>query len=276
MNYEDLIQAIRKRRAILFVGAGVSRNVGVPTTGELIGEVARQLGYDPESFRSFGDHRSVAEFYKLTKGNLGPLRSWMDTTWHRSDVDVRNSRIHELIVQLDFPLIYTTNYDRWLEKTFDAFGKQYVKIVNVGDLLKAREGVTQIVKFHGDFDDDESIVLTESSFFERLNFGSALDIKLQSDVLGRPVLFVGYSLSDINIRYLLYKLQLLWENSALRQLRPKSYIFLSAANPVQERVLRMRGIEPVISEKEDPGEGLADFLAELARSIAEAPKKEHA
>jgi hypothetical protein len=273
MNYEDLVEAIRNRRAILFAGAGVSRNVGVPTSGELVEEVARRLGYEPESFRSMGDHRTLTEFYKLSMGTLGPLRSWMDTTWHHTDVDVRNSRVHELIVQLDFHLIYTTNYDRWLEKAFDAFGREYVKIVNVGDLLKAREGVTQIVKFHGDFDDDESIVLTETSFFERLDFESALDIKLQSDVLGRPVLFVGYSLSDINIRYLLYKLQRLWESSALRQLRPKSYIFLSAANPVQERVLRMRGIEPIVSTREDPGEGLAEFLAELARRVAEEPGK---
>ncbi len=268
MNYDDLVEAIRNKRAILFVGAGVSRNVGVPTTEEVVAEIARQLGYDPESFRMLGDHRALAEFYKLTKGNLGPLRSWMDTTWHRADVNVRDSEIHRLIVELPFPIIYTTNYDRWLEKAFDAFGKEYTKIVNVGDLLKAREGVTQIVKFHGDFDDDESIVLTESGFFERLDFESALDIKLQADALSRPVLFIGYSLSDINIRYLVYKLQRLWESSALARLRPKSYIFLSSANPVQERVLRMRGIEPIISQRKDPGEGLAQFLADLARRVS--------
>jgi hypothetical protein len=125
------------------------------------------------------------------------------------------------------------------------------------------------VKFHGDFDDDESIILTESSFFERMDFESALDLKLQSDVLGRPVLFIGYSLSDINIRFLVYKLQRLWEASNLSRLRPKSYAFLSIANAAQERVLRSRGIEPIVSECEHPGEGLTKFLAGLLERVRE-------
>jgi hypothetical protein len=267
MSCEDLVEAIRNRRAILFVGAGVSKNVGVPTTGEIIEEMARQLGEDPDNLRTLADHRTLAEYYKAAKGNLGPLRSWMDVTWHRADMNIADSEMHRLIVELSFPLIYTTNYDRWLERAFEHWGRCYTKIVNVGDLLKAREGVTQIIKFHGDFDDDESIVLTESSFFERLDFESALDIKLQSDVLGRPVLFIGYSLSDVNIRYLVYKLQRLWEVSSFSRLRPRSYIFLSNPNPVQERVLRSRGIEPIVSEEREPGPGLTNFLAGLLHAV---------
>jgi hypothetical protein len=263
----DIVEAIRQRRAILFVGAGVSKNVGVPTTQEMVAEIAKQLGYDPKDFNSLGDARTLAEFYQLTKGNLGPLRSWMDVTWHRQELDVRKSEVHRLLVELDFPIIYTTNYDRWLERAYDAYGKPYTKIANVGDLLGAREGVTQIVKFHGDFDDDESLVLTESSFFERLGFENPLDIKLQSDVLGRPILFIGYSLTDINIRYLVYRLQRLWEESHLRHIRPKSYIFLTTPNAVQERVLRKREIEPIISELDNPGEGLARFLSQLLEGV---------
>lgn len=267
MSYTDLADAIRNQRAILFVGAGVSKNVGVPTTEEMVAEIAKQLGHDPEVFRSLADHRTLAEFYHLTKGTLGPLRSWMDVTWHRPEIRIQDSEIHRLIVELSFPIIYTTNYDRWLEKAYDACGKQYTKIANVGDLLEARPGVTQIIKFHGDFDDDASLVLTESSFFERLDFESALDIKLKSDVLGRPVLFVGYSLSDINIRYLVFKLQRLWESSSFTSLRPKSYVFLRCSNPVQERVLHARGIEPIVSERDDPGQGLAQFLTELLEEV---------
>lgn len=267
MSRADLVEAVRQKRAILFVGAGVSKNVGVPTTDEIVAEIAKQLGYDPEWFRTLGDHRALAEYYKLVKGTLGPLRSWMDVTWHRNDVSVRESRIHRLIVELSFPVVYTTNYDRWLEKAYDAYGQPFTKIANVGDLLEARAGVTQIVKYHGDFDDDSSLVLTESSFFARLDFESALDIKLQADVLGRPVLFIGYSLSDVNIRYLLYKLERLWEASSFNALRPKSYIFLRSANPVQERVLHARGIEPIVSASEDPGEGLFQFLSELLEEV---------
>ncbi len=263
----ELVEAIRNKRAILFVGAGVSKNIGVPTTQEMVAEIANQLGYNPDEFRTLGDARMLAEFYGLTKGNLGPLRSWMDVTWHRPELNVRSSEVHRLIVELDFPIIYTTNYDRWLERAYTEYGKEYIKIAGVADLLQAREGVTQIIKFHGDFDNDDTLVLTESSFFERLSFENPLDVKLQADVLGRPVLFIGYSLTDINIRYLLYKLQRLWDVSALKHIRPKSYVFLTSPNAVQERVLRKRDIEPVISQAQDPGEGLKRFLSGLLEAV---------
>jgi len=34
--------------------------------------------------------------------------------------------------------------------------------------------------------------------FDRLYFSSPLDIKLRTDALGRSILFIGYSLSDVN------------------------------------------------------------------------------
>ncbi len=51
---------------------------------------------------------------------------------------------------------------------------------------------------------DASIVLGESSYFRRLDLESPLDIKLRADLPGRTVMFIGYSLADVNIRYLFY------------------------------------------------------------------------
>ena len=256
----DLIQAIRERNAILFAGAGLSMNLGLPSFGQLINHLADELGFDKELFHLSGDYQSLAEYYYQRKGKMGPLRSWMDTTWHSAEVDISKSDIHKVIVELNFPIIYTTNYDRWLEKAYQYHGKDFTKIASVVDIARVREGTTQIIKFHGDFDDDNSIVLTESSYFERMNFESPLDIKLRSDVLGKTILFLGYSLSDINIRYLLYKLQKQWKETEFEKARPKSYIFLTKPNLVQEEILRSRGIESIVSEMDDPGEGLIEFL----------------
>lgn len=96
-----------------------------------------------------------------------------------------------------------------------------------------------------------------------MNFESPLDIKLRSDVLGKTVLFLGYSLSDINIRYLLYRLQKQWEKEGNHKSRPKSYIFLARPNIVQEEILRARGVVPIIAETDDPKSSLQKFLAEL-------------
>lgn len=260
---QELAAAIRSKKAILFAGAGLSMNLGLPSFSGLIDKLARDLGFDTEVFQSCGDYLALAEFYYQKKGSLGPLRSWMDTTWHSSSIDLSKSEIHKTIVDLDFPVIYTTNYDRWIEKSFELYGKSYCKVSSVADIAAAHDSLPQIVKFHGDFDDDESIVLTESSYFDRLDFESPLDIKLRSDVLGKTVLFLGYSLSDINIRYLLHKLQKQWSQSTNGKGRPNSYIFLTKPNVVQEELLRARGVTPIVSEIDNPQEATLSFLKEL-------------
>lgn len=260
---EQLLATYRSKKLILFVGAGVSMSLGLPSWHNLTDHMAVELGYAPETFRSFGSERMLAEFYRLTKGQIGSLRSWMDREWHSPKTELATSRVHELIVNAGFDLIYTTNYDRWLENAFDHYKRDYVKIANVGDLSKIRDGITQIIKFHGDFDDDTSIVLDETSFFERLEFESPLDIKLRSDVLGRSVLFIGYSLSDINIRYLFYRLANLWKKSARGTPQPKSYAFFARTNPIQETVLGQWNIEMISSENEDPQAALTSFLEQF-------------
>jgi hypothetical protein len=263
MNRE-LAQAVRAQRVILFVGAGVSENLGLPTFAELVQYLAKELNYDPEIYATHGDYLALAEYYQLEKGNIGSLRSWLDRTWH-TRVDISKSEIHKLIVDLDFPIIYTTNYDTWLEQSYSLYKRGYMKIANVGDLTKVRPGIPQIVKYHGDFEDDDSIVLTESSYFSRLDFESPLDVKLRYDMLGRSVLFIGYSLSDINIRYMMYKLHRQWQSSSFAAARPKSFIFLARPNPVQERVLSSRGVQAIISNADNPEVGLREFLRQLLR-----------
>lgn len=259
----ELALAIREQKVILFVGAGISQNLGLPSFSELVEHLAQELGYDPEIFSTHGDYLALTEYYKLEKGTIGPLRSWIDRTWN-TGIDIRSSAIHKLIVDLEFPIIYTTNYDTWLEQAYDLHKKKFVKIVNVGDLTKVTPQVTQIIKFHGDPEDDSSIVLTESNYFSRLDFESPLDLKLRCDILGKSVLFIGYSLSDINIRYMLYKLNQQWQRfSGYTDVRPKSFVFLTRPNPVQERVLCSRGIHAIVSDVDDPRKGLTDFLQRL-------------
>jgi NAD-dependent SIR2 family protein deacetylase len=159
----ELRHAYQAGKLVLFVGAGVSANLGLPTWDKLIAQISRELGYDPSIFSTYGGPLALAEFYRRKKGTLGPLRSWMDREWHKPDIDIAASEIHRLIAQGKFARLYTTNYDRWLERAHDHHGISYDKIASVADLVSVADGRRQIVKFHGDFDDDESIVLDETS-----------------------------------------------------------------------------------------------------------------
>jgi hypothetical protein len=137
---QALKDAYKKGNLVLFVGAGVSGGLGLPTWSGLIDEIARQLGYDPDVFKSYGNSLALAEYYRLKFGGIGRLRSWMDREWHQSSIDVRTSVVHKLIAQGNFGNIYTTNYDRWLERAHEAYGIEYAKVSGVADLVLAREG----------------------------------------------------------------------------------------------------------------------------------------
>lgn len=250
------------KETILFAGAGLSLPLGVPSWSGLIGKIGEELGFDPDIFRGLGSPLALAEYYQLQKGSLGPLRSALDVKWHDSLIDIGASDAHKLVVQLGFPKIYTTNFDRWIEKAFDHWKAAYHKIVNVNDIAGSTAGVTDIVKFHGDFDDDESLVLTESSYFNKLEFESPLDILLRADALHHPILFIGYSLADVNMRYLFHKLSKIWEAARVSRARKTSFIFMARPNPIEEALFQKWGITPIVDPKGGTA-GLIDFLASL-------------
>ena len=260
---EHLQAAYAQDQLILFVGAGVSMGLGLPPWSSLIEHMARTLELDPLTFKEKGSYLTLAEYFRLKHGSIGPLRSWMDREWHGKSISIATSKVHELIVRSRFRIIYTTNYDRWLEAAFDHHGADYTKIVTAADMARIRSGAVQIVKFHGDFEDDDSIVLDESSYYRRLDFESPLDIKLRADTLGRSVLFIGYSLADVNIRYLFYKLSRLWKSSAPDVTQPVSYLFATQRNEVQQAVLAQWGIRMLSVERDDASKALLDFLQEV-------------
>nr|WP_245416165.1 SIR2 family protein [Microvirga sp. 17 mud 1-3] len=266
---DDLVEAIGRRHAILFAGAGVSMTVGLPSWQTLIAHIAQELQIDEADLTETEvNHLTLAEFYRLKKGRIGPLRSWMDRAWTLPEENLRNSRVHALICELDFPIIYTTNFDRNLETAFTLHGKSFVKIVNAKDIADVREGVPQIVKYHGDFDDDDSIVITETDYLDRLSFESPLDIKFRADALGKTILFVGYSLSDLNIRFLLHRLWKTWKGSGFEKDRPPSYVFMLRPNPIEEAVLQQWGLRVLTEPDCAPENALETFLTKLSRNVS--------
>src|SRR5881394_4150216 len=123
-----LASAIKRRQAILFVGAGASMAVGLPSWKALIDHLLKELELDPNVIDGLNDgYQMLAEFYRLKHGGMGPLRSWLDRNWKVASDRVSASQLHKLIVELNFPTIYTTNYDRNLETAFEVHKKDYAQ-----------------------------------------------------------------------------------------------------------------------------------------------------
>jgi hypothetical protein len=260
---DELAHQLVKGQVIPFVGAGVSMSLGLPSYGALIQELGSHIGFDGAIFEQLGDYLTLAEFYHLRKSGLHELQAHLRDKWRKTERDVIASPVHRAIVELGCKLIYTTNFDDFLEKAHKGLGRRYRGLRSVNDFVNLADDKVHIVKLHGDLRSPKTMVFTESSYFERLAFESPLDIKLRADILGKSLLFIGYSLSDINVRLLLFRLQKLWETGPKPEFRPKSYVFMGRPNEVLADVLRSRGVEPIVADTADQTASLVSFLTDL-------------
>jgi hypothetical protein len=192
----------------------------------------------------------------------------------QSKVGYFESTAHIELINLNARQIYTTNYDEIIEQTFRALGHPYSLVALPKHIAVAQPDKTQIVKYHGDLRFDHSLVLTESSYYSRLEFESPMDLKFRSDLLGQSVLFIGYSFRDINIRIIWFKLMEMMRDVPEND-RPSSYIVRFERNEVLEDLYRAVGIKTIYLDpegaaktNEDRNRILGRFMLDLSLRIS--------
>ncbi|HYN81821.1 MAG TPA: SIR2 family protein [Gemmatimonadaceae bacterium] len=269
---KELAKAAEERRLLPFIGAGFSKNIdpSIPNWSEIMEKAAHLLGYDPAVLMAQGDHLQIAEYVR-EEGFLPELYNQLSKEIDGKPYDVALSKPHQLLPYLDVPWIFTTNWDTWIEKGFWHEGVACSRIVSVDHFvsprqmkpsgpdvsktpqytsaavakMKRRSPQTTVVKFHGDFTDHNSIVFCEEDYYNRLDFEDPLDIKLRAEIIGRAVVFIGYSFSDPNVRYIWHKLKRVTKRMGSNAKR-KSFFITNAKNPVAERLFQERNIETVL------------------------------
>jgi hypothetical protein len=108
-----------------------------------------------------------------------------------------------------------------------------------------------------------SLVLTESDYFDRLTFDAPMDIKFRGDAFASTLLFIGYSMSDLKIRFLLHRLWSMWGRTGQSRRRPPVFLFMHEPNDVQRQVLESWGVTVLRGEGKDVEESLVKFLSAL-------------
>ncbi|MRC15528.1 hypothetical protein GH866_07910 [Bacillus thuringiensis] len=106
----------------------------------------------------------------------------------------------ELLKELKPHAIITTNYDKMLEKIFPEHS------VTVGQqVIKSKESlrIGQILKIHGCMDRPEEIVISKEDYEVFHKKQKYLTAKLLTYFMEHPIIFLGYSLSDSNIKKIL-------------------------------------------------------------------------
>ena len=110
---KDIIKiqkAIREKSLVIFVGAGVSANSGVPTWGTLIDKIAKELKIEKDIQQN--EYLKIAQYYY----NNNP-KTFFASIKNFLDVERQLKSINEYLFKEFKPKYFvTTNYDDTLEK----------------------------------------------------------------------------------------------------------------------------------------------------------------
>lgn len=112
--------------------------------------------------------------------------------------------------------IITTNWDGLLESLFP----NYKVYIGQDDLLSSVvQEIGEIYKIHGSISDFNSLVLTKEDYLEFNNKNQYLAAKLLTIFIEHPVIFIGYSISDENIKKILLSISKCLSNSNLKKIK---------------------------------------------------------
>lgn len=185
---------LAKHKLVPFFGAGISRQHLGLAAAELAHEMANEIGCSPETPLA-----DVADAYTRARGQSAFV-DFLTRKLVVSQLDERKVPSHRLLVSLMQNLLYTTNQDNLFELVALRYGRNYRRIVTVDDLSESVPGEPLLIKFHGDTSVPESLVFGTRSYEDRMaSQDHPLDIKLKSDLLGKRLMFLGYSLRDENV-----------------------------------------------------------------------------
>lgn len=142
------------------------------------------------------------------------------------DVPLESLGLYEelkLLKRCQIDGVITTNWDLLAEKIFPNYevykGQQdvlYSNIMNVGEIYKIHGCCTKI----------QSMILTDHDYEDFNKKNAYLASKLITIFVEHPVIFIGYSLNDKNIRSILYSIALCSGQENLEKLR-NNLIFVS-------------------------------------------------
>ena len=160
-------------------------------------------------------------------------------------------------------IFYTTNYDDFLERALCASGRD-VQVIATEGHMGFNSSATQVVKFHGDFNNPDEMVVSEGQYYRRMKLESPMDLKLRADLFGRAVLFIGYSFRDINVAYLFQNVNEMFNQLPHSFSGKRAYITVHNPSDFENRLFYARHIEVIPTYGEDRISATAEVLEELA------------
>ena len=236
-------------RASVMVGAGFSLNAlpspGVDTRFPKWHELARAMFdeiYPPsdkpnadreEQFNRSNPLRIASEYEAAFKRQK--LKSFLRR--RIPDSGHRPGPIHELLLQLPWRDMFTTNYDTLLERT-EVPGRSYQPVTTVGDLTTAI--APRIIKLHGTLPSQTPFIITEEDYRTYPRRFAPLVNTVRQSLIEYSFVLVGFSGDDPNFLEWIG-----WIRDELAEHHAPIYLVGVLPDHVQRSLLVKRGVTPI-------------------------------
>lgn len=262
MDWITAIKEIQKAqeddRLVIFVGAGVSKNSGVPAWWDLIKKFADELGYSrcdtckkrtadcPKADCKDQYEYTQDEFLRIpeyyyqqdTSENHADYFGLIQSTLHS---DNGSNPIDDEIFSVFPRHIITTNYDPLLEKSQSVNSLLYAVVTQDSDLL-AEASDRYIIKMHGDLEKTDTIVLKESDYIKYEQEHPLICTFIKSLLVNHTFVFLGYSLNDNNLNLIIGWINYFRELHGIEARPANFWIDSKSATPFEQARLENRNI----------------------------------
>ena len=198
---DKLRKLIESKRAIAFIGAGVSVRAGYPGWSALLQELAEESGKSkvPWTNDSLWDAEEVRQAFARPENFRRAVGKVFAPIGAITDEAVLS------IVKMPFRHFITTNYDDVIERAYKQVHGKKLKQIDWDDEPAVRDFITTMnhdrtpascLHIHGSYDRPETIVLTDSDYSARYVDSMAAHRKLFAIFATQRVVFFGFSMTD--------------------------------------------------------------------------------
>ena len=217
-DWNHLISQIKNKRCTPFIGAGASFP-WLPLGSQIAQDWAQQYEYPLEDN---GELDKVSQFVGiLNDDEMFPKMELCNiiTGVIPPDFTKYKDSPYAILSKINFPIYITTNYDKFMEEALKNIGRipdseycrwnEAIEFAGENSLFldsdyKPTESRPLVYHLHGSIDVPQSIVLTERDYiYFLINLSKderLLPTAIRKALASTSLLFIGYSLGDINFR----------------------------------------------------------------------------
>lgn len=251
----------------LFVGSGISRRYyNLPDWRGLLREFAQRLSADPFTLEAYESRAGNRDDEMHLPRTASLIQEDFDKRWFSdpsirriSDAEARaihkgsspfklevahwiakqnvykeeyKQEIKKLksISNKNISGVITTNYDIFFETLFEG----YKVFVGQDELVfSATQGIGEIYKIHGSIRRPDTLLINEADYSVFNSKSKYLASKLMTIFMEFPIIFLGYSISDSNIRNILEDIAVCLPQDKIQTLQDR-FIFVSYQRDFQD------------------------------------------